>query len=126
MSNIKPVLTRQNLCDEAKLFASIESSVYESQLFGVSDGKAIGTYFEQKFRTYLSAQYEFEQCNSAKGIDFPSINVDMGWGTHCSSLFMTKLTTKYPKLLACKCCIQYLSKRHAQPTTRLRPVCSSY
>lgn len=77
MSNIKPVLTRQNLCDEAKLFASIESSVYESQLFGVSDGKAIGTYFEQKFRTYLSAQYEFEQGNSAKGIDFPSINVDM-------------------------------------------------
>jgi hypothetical protein len=71
------VLTRQNLCDEAKLFASIESSVYESQLFGVSDGKAIGTYFEQKFRTYLSAQYEFEQGNSAKGIDFPSINVDM-------------------------------------------------
>ena len=73
MSISKPVLTRQNLCDEANVFATLESSVYEPQLFGVSDGKAVGTYFEQKFRTYLGARYEFEQGNSAKGIDFPQL-----------------------------------------------------
>jgi len=77
MSIQKSVLTRELLCQEAAAFAAIESHVYEPQLFGVSDGKAVGTYFEQKFRTYLSARYEFEQGNSAKGIDFPSIDVDM-------------------------------------------------
>jgi hypothetical protein len=77
MSTEKRVLTLQILCDEAKSFALVESSVQEPQLFGVSDGKTVGTYFEQKFRTYLGARYEFEQGNSAKGIDFPSINVDM-------------------------------------------------
>ena len=59
------------------MFAAIESNVYEPHLFGVSDGKAVGTYFEQKFRTYLSTRYEFEQGNSAKGIDFPSIDIDV-------------------------------------------------
>lgn len=77
MSAQKTVLTREQLCKEAADFAAIESDVYEPQLFGVSDGKAVGTYFEQKFRTYLIARYEFEQGNSAKGIDFPSIDVDV-------------------------------------------------
>ena len=77
MSIEKNVLTRELLCKEAGIFAAIESDVYEPQLFGVSDGKAVGTYFEQKFRTHLNARYEFEQGNSAKGIDFPSIDVDV-------------------------------------------------
>lgn len=77
MSAQKTVLTREQLCKEAADFAAIESDVYEPQLFGVSDGKAVGTYFEQKFRAYSSARYAFEQGNSAKGIDFPSIDVDV-------------------------------------------------
>lgn len=77
MSSQKLILTRQHLCDEAKQFALVESNIYEPQLFGVSDGKAIGTYFEQKFRTYLNARYDFAQGNSAKGIDFPSIDTDV-------------------------------------------------
>lgn len=77
MSIQKSILTHKLLCKEASEFAAVESNVYEPQLFGVSDGKAVGTYFEQKFRAYLSARYEFEQGNSAKGIDFPSIDVDM-------------------------------------------------
>ena len=77
MSIQQNVLTRELLCQEAGIFAAVESNVYEPQLFGVSDGKAVGTYFEQKFRTYLSTHYEFEQGNSAKGIDFPSIDVDV-------------------------------------------------
>jgi len=77
MSIQKPVLTRELLCQEAAEFAAFASNVYEPQLFGVSDGKAVGTYFEQKFRTHLVARYTFEQGNSAKGIDFPSIDVDI-------------------------------------------------
>jgi len=77
MSIQKNVLTRELLCKEAAAFAAVESNVYEPQLFGVSDGKAVGTYFEQKFRTYLAAHHEFEQGNSAKGIDFPGIDVDV-------------------------------------------------
>ncbi|CAD7854257.1 MAG: hypothetical protein, partial [Olavius algarvensis Gamma 1 endosymbiont] len=34
-------------------------------------GKAVGTYLEHKFTTYLSNRYEYEQGNSASGIDLP-------------------------------------------------------
>ncbi len=43
----------------------------------MTDGKAVGTYFEQKFRVYLTERYEFQIGNSAKGIDFPHLDVDM-------------------------------------------------
>ena len=46
-------------------------------MYGVTDGKRIGTYFEHKFQNMLSSKYEYEQGSSAKGIDFPIINVDM-------------------------------------------------
>ncbi|MBL7987181.1 MAG: restriction endonuclease [Chlorobi bacterium] len=58
-------------------FANRQSSLHEAQLFGVTDGKAIGTYLEHSFRAYLRQQYQFEEGNSAKGIDFPSVGVDM-------------------------------------------------
>lgn len=43
----------------------------------MTDGKAVGTYFEHKFRDYLSRKYDFAEGSSAKGIDFPALNVDM-------------------------------------------------
>ena len=46
-------------------------------LFGITDGKAIGTYLEQKFQLSLTARYAFERGNSAKGIDFPGLGVDI-------------------------------------------------
>jgi len=70
-------LTVEVLQTEARAFAEIESTHPEPALYGVTDGKAIGTYFEHKFRTYLSAQYAFQQGSSAKGIDFPELGVDM-------------------------------------------------
>jgi hypothetical protein len=73
----KTELTIQSLCDEAKKFAETESVHAEPTLYGVTDGKAIGTYLEHKFRAYLTASYTFVAGNSASGIDFPGLGVDM-------------------------------------------------
>lgn len=71
-------LTIEFLCTEAQLFANAESNHPEPSLYGVTDGKAVGTYLEHKFRAYLiEREYAFEQGNSAHGIDFPDLGVDM-------------------------------------------------
>ena len=70
-------LTISTLCLEAGRFAARESTHAEPALFGVTDGKAIGTYFEHKFREYLRERYRFEEGSSASGMDFPDLNVDM-------------------------------------------------
>ncbi|HVP83750.1 MAG TPA: hypothetical protein VMS78_03420 [Rhizomicrobium sp.] len=73
----KPELTVETLIAEAKGFSVAESKHDEPTLFGVTDGKAVGTYLEQKFRTYIFEMYEFPMGNSASGIDFPGIGVDI-------------------------------------------------
>ena len=70
-------LTIRSLLKEAKLFAAVESKFPEPALYGVTDGKAVGTYFEHKFRAYLAQKYTFGKGNSAKGIDFPHLDVDV-------------------------------------------------
>ena len=65
------------LLQEAAAFAEIETKYDEPALFGVTDGKAVGTYLEHKFQSYLVANYDFQLGNSASGVDFPSLNVDM-------------------------------------------------
>ena len=60
-------LTIDLLCHEAEEFSAAESQHAESSLFGVTDGKAVGTYLEHKFRLHLQARYEFEEGNSANG-----------------------------------------------------------
>lgn len=62
---------------EAKAFALQESSHKEASLYGVTDGKAVGTYLEQKFQQSLKARYSYAEGNSAKGIDFPDLDVDI-------------------------------------------------
>jgi hypothetical protein len=62
---------------EAKRFALSESAHREASLYGVTDGKAIGTYLEHKFKAQLLEHFTMEQGNSAKGIDLPSLNVDV-------------------------------------------------
>ena len=74
---MKPELTVSLLCDEAHQFARIESSREHASLFGVTDGKAIGTYVEHQFREYLSQRYSFTKGSSAREIDFPDLAVDM-------------------------------------------------
>ncbi len=73
----KAKLTIALLCQEAATFAEVESTYSEPTLYGVTDGKAIGTYLEHKFRAYLEGKYTFAPSNSAIGIDFPELKVDM-------------------------------------------------
>lgn len=70
-------LTLEHLWAEAANFAEIESKYDEPALYGVTDGKAVGTYLEHKFTSHLMERYRFGAGNSANGIDLPSLNVDI-------------------------------------------------
>ena len=70
-------LTQESLGNEAAIFSALESQHQESSLYGVTDGKAIGTYLEQKFKLYLKEKYDFVEGNAASGIDFPELLVDI-------------------------------------------------
>ena len=74
---MKPTLTIEDLCAEAAKFAEIESLYDEPILYGVTDGKAVGTYLEHKFTAYLAENYNSQQGNSALGIDIPALEVDI-------------------------------------------------
>jgi len=74
---VKIKLTNWLLQEEAKKFSELESHHNEPALYGVTDGKAVGTYLEHKFQAYLHKKYDYREGNSAKGIDFPELMVDM-------------------------------------------------
>jgi len=74
---MKTKLTLEILKEAAQSFAEIESARQEPSLFGITDGKAIGTYVEQRFRSYLREQYDFEEGSAARGIDLPELGVDI-------------------------------------------------
>ncbi|MGK7934133.1 MAG: SAM-dependent methyltransferase [Microcystaceae cyanobacterium] len=46
-------------------------------MYGVTDGKAVGTFLEHHFKACLLEKYDFIAGNSAKGIDFPDLLIDM-------------------------------------------------
>ena len=73
---MNPRLTVEALRTEAATFAAAESAHDELSLDGVTDGKAVGTYLEHKFQSLLNARYTYDAGSSAKGIDFPGLNVD--------------------------------------------------
>jgi hypothetical protein len=77
MLNPMHLLTLEILRDESARFSALESQHAEKSLFGVTDGKAVGTYLEHKFKNYLRQHYEFQAGNSASGIDFPELLVDI-------------------------------------------------
>jgi len=77
MTPSKPKLTLETLLAEAKLFAVQESSHPEPAMYGVTDGKAVGTYFEHKFQAHLHDRYLYAAGSSAKGIDIPELDVDL-------------------------------------------------
>ena len=76
---MKENLTIELLIDEAKNFCDQESQFDNPELFGVTDGKAVGTHIEHKFQNYLIDKYIYERGSSANGIDFPAkmLNTDM-------------------------------------------------
>ena len=75
----KTQLTLEKMLAEAKIFCREESVFANTELFGITDGKAVGTYVEHKFQNRLQSKYEVVIGSSAKGIDFPSeeINTDV-------------------------------------------------
>jgi len=76
---IKQKLTIKNLITFAKEFCEQESKIPNSELFGVTDGKAVGTLIEHKFKDFLLSKYDLQIGSSASGIDLPSseINTDI-------------------------------------------------
>ncbi|GHT72422.1 hypothetical protein FACS189456_0880 [Bacteroidia bacterium] len=76
---MKSNLTIPNLISCAQSFCEQESKTPNSELFGVTDGKAVGTYIEHKFKEFLLSIYNVQAGNSASGIDLPSaeINTDI-------------------------------------------------
>ena len=75
-------LTLELLRKEARAFAEAESQHREPSLFGVTDGKAVGTYLEHKFQKLLRGSYLYQRGSSAKGIDFPGLGVDLKVTSH--------------------------------------------
>lgn len=76
---MKQKLTIDILIREAKAFCEIESKFDNPDLFGITDGKAVGTFIEHKFQDYLSSKYNYIIGSSASGIDMPSeeMNTDI-------------------------------------------------
>ncbi len=72
---MKPKLTIKKLKAEAQRFCFTESKIQNPDLFGVTDGKAVGTYVEHKFQQQLASKYLVEIGSSASGIDLPSEDI---------------------------------------------------
>lgn len=71
----KEKLTIERLIEEAQLFCVEQSEFKHKELFGVTDGKAVGTLIEQKFQKRLHNKYIATIGSSAKGIDLPSNDI---------------------------------------------------
>ena len=72
---MKPKLTIKKLLIEAQHFCVAQSKIQHKELFGVTDGKAVGTLIEQKFQKQLNDKYEVTIGSSASGIDLPSAEI---------------------------------------------------
>ncbi len=73
---MKKELTIEFLKKEAKKFCDNESKIENRELFGKTDGKAIGTYIEEKFKGQLCLKYETIIGSSSIGVDLPSENIE--------------------------------------------------
>jgi len=72
---MKSKLTIPELIKEAQHFCVAQSKFPHKELFGVTDGKAVGTLIEQRFQEQLREKYEVSIGSSAKGIDLPSEDI---------------------------------------------------
>ena len=71
----KEKLTIEKLIEEAQLFCVEQSKFQHKELYGVTDGKAVGTLIEHKFQSHLNEKYEVLVGSSAKGMDLPSDDI---------------------------------------------------
>lgn len=72
-----PELTLSELKLSTKTFVKDLLHMPIPELYGVTDGKAVGTFIEQIFRRYLGDRYDFVPGNVASGIDLPGLNIDI-------------------------------------------------
>ncbi len=72
---MKEELTIEKLIEEAHSFCIAESRCKNKELYGVTDGKAVGTHIEHKFKNHLEQKYSLITGSSAYGIDLPSENI---------------------------------------------------
>jgi len=73
---MKEKLTIELLLKLANEFCNQESKYHNKNLYGITDGKAVGTFIEQKFKAFLKEHYDVSIWNSANGIDLPSIDIN--------------------------------------------------
>lgn len=73
----KPPLSINTLRDSIAGFIKSFEGKAVPTLFGKSDGKAVGTYIEHLLADYLLDQFTYVPGNSASGIDFPTLGVDL-------------------------------------------------
>lgn len=65
------------LREQAGRFAAHQSSRNEPELYGVDNGKSIGTYIENEFSEFMQGTYEFTFGSAASGLDLPQLEVDI-------------------------------------------------
>lgn len=72
---MKKTLTQSELITSAKKFCAQKHSY--AALFGVTDGKAVGTFIEHAFRDFLQARFFIQFGSSAEGLDVPELETDI-------------------------------------------------
>lgn len=72
---MKKSLTQPDLVATARAFC-LESHLYP-ELFGVTDGKAVGTFIERRVKERLERLYTVKIGSAALGIDLPSLETDI-------------------------------------------------
>lgn len=70
-------LTLEHLKSAARAYATSVSNSGIPSLYGVNDGKTVGTHVEASFNRFIANNYLHQPGNAAKGIDFPQLNVDL-------------------------------------------------
>jgi len=71
----------ERLCEEAAAFSSLFCRLDHPELIGITDGKAVGTYIESRFKEHLRERSFFvedqDEGSAAKGIDLPGLSTDI-------------------------------------------------
>ena len=71
---MKQTLAIERMAASAKAFCAQYGGVPQEALYGVTDGKAAGTFVEHLLEDYLSQRYDMASGNSARGLGLPSAN----------------------------------------------------
>ena len=72
-----PHITIKLFQTAAQDFAALLTNTPLPDLYGATDGKAVGTKVESMFKAYLQARFDMPVGNAASGLDFPTLNLDL-------------------------------------------------